>query len=216
MGSSIRQRDRKAVAVFDHMVIGQHEPVGREHDPRAMPARPPVRIAHRDMRDRRTDARDGVHDTGRIGIEVFRNIESRIEWHAAHFGIDRAVAGPGRISGGQPVTWPMVRDARSCDSAPISCCWRSWMAEGPSNPLVAFSAALATLVAATTPRAVGVRAKGVPPLSGTLWRPDVVVAAEQVFPDVNEVEVLHSSGARSRARVTGRDHGTNVVALRLG
>ena len=63
-------------------------------------------------------------------------------------------------------------------------------AEGSSNPLVELSAALAALVAAVTPRAVGVRAKGAPPLSGTLWRPDVVVASEQVFPDVNEAEIL--------------------------
>ena len=88
-------------------------------------------------------------------------------------------------------------------------------AEGSSNPLVELSAALAALVAAVTPRAVGVRAKGAPPLTGTLWRPDVVVASEQVFPDVGEAEILHSSGAMSRARVTGRDPGTNVVALRL-
>jgi S1-C subfamily serine protease len=89
------------------------------------------------------------------------------------------------------------------------------MAEGSSNTLVELSAALAALVAAATPRAIGVRAKGAPPLTGTLWRPAVVVASEQVFPDVNDAEILHSSGAMSRARVTGRDPGTNVVALWL-
>jgi S1-C subfamily serine protease len=88
-------------------------------------------------------------------------------------------------------------------------------AEGSSNPLVALSAALAALVAAAMPRAIGVRAKGAPPLSGTLWRADVVVASEQVFPDVGEAEILHPDGAMSRARVAGRDPGTNVVALRL-
>src|SRR4051795_11639074 len=101
MGSSIRQRDRKAVAVFDHMVIGQHEPVGRKHDPRAMPARPPVLIAYRDMRNRRTDTRDRVHNAGRIGIEVFRNIESRIEWHTAQFGIDPVLGLRSSIEAGQ-------------------------------------------------------------------------------------------------------------------
>src|SRR4051794_972874 len=88
-------------------------------------------------------------------------------------------------------------------------------AEGSSNPLVELSTALAALVAATTPRAIGVRAKGAPPLSGTLWRPEVVVTSEQVFPDVGEAEILHPSGALSRARVAGRDPGTNIVALRL-
>src|SRR5438270_325066 len=76
-------------------------------------------------------------------------------------------------------------------------------AEGSSNPLVALSAALAALVAAATPRAVGIRAKGAPPLSGTLWRPDVVVASEQVFPDVGEAEILHPDGAMSQARGRG-------------
>src|SRR3954447_26103592 len=92
-------------------------------------------------------------------------------------------------------------------------------AEDSSNPLVAFSAALAALVAAATPRAVGIRVKGAPLLTGTLWRPDVVVASEQVFPDVGpnggEIEILHSAGVLSPARVAGRDPGTNVVALRL-
>src|SRR4051794_23508885 len=88
-------------------------------------------------------------------------------------------------------------------------------AEGSSNPLVAFSAALAALVAAATPRAVGIRVKGAPSLTGTLWRPDVVIASEQVFPDVGEAEILHSAGTSSPARVAGRDPGTNVVALLL-
>src|SRR4051794_33869666 len=88
-------------------------------------------------------------------------------------------------------------------------------AENPSNPLVAFSAALAALVAAATPRAVGIRVKGALPLTGMLWRPDVVVASEQVFPEVSEAEILYPDGALSPARVAGRDPGTNVVALLL-
>jgi S1-C subfamily serine protease len=71
------------------------------------------------------------------------------------------------------------------------------------------------LVAAATPRAVGIRAKGAPSLTGTLWRPDVVVASEQIFPDVGEAEILYPDGALSPARVAGRDPGTNVVALLL-
>src|SRR3954451_22899794 len=89
------------------------------------------------------------------------------------------------------------------------------MAESSLNPLVEFSAALAALVRAATPRVVGIRAKGSPPLTGTLWRPDVVVASEQVFPDVGEAEILHPAGASSPARIAGHDSGTNVVALRL-
>lgn len=88
-------------------------------------------------------------------------------------------------------------------------------AEVSSNPLVEFSAALAALVATATPRVVGIDANGSPPLTGTLWRPDVVVASEQVFPEVGEAEILHPDGALSPARVAGRDPGTNIVALLL-
>src|SRR5215213_9735716 len=89
------------------------------------------------------------------------------------------------------------------------------MTEGFSNPLVQFSAALYALVAAATPRVVAIRAKGAPPLTGTLWRPDVVVASEQVFPEAGEAEILGPAGATSPARVAGRDPGTNIVALHL-
>ena len=99
------------------MMIGQHKPVGREHHARAVPARPFVLIADRDMRDCRSDARDRVHDAGGIGIEVFGNFESRIEWHMAQFGIDPAAAGPGRISGaiaGHPADGSRRAQLRFC------------------------------------------------------------------------------------------------------
>ena len=90
------------------------------------------------------------------------------------------------------------------------------MAAGPSStPLIELSAALGALVAAATPRAVGIRITGAPLMTGTLWRPDVVIASEQIFPDAGEAEILHPAGAVSPARVAGRDPGTNVVALRL-
>ena len=85
-------------------------------------------------------------------------------------------------------------------------------ADDTSNPLVALSATLAALVAASTPRVVGIRAKGAPPLTGTLWRPDVVVASEQVFPSVGDAEILHPARESSPARVAGRDRGTNIAA----
>ena len=88
-------------------------------------------------------------------------------------------------------------------------------ADTSSNPLVEFSAALAALVAGTTPRVVAIRAAGAPPLTGTLWRPDVVVASEQVFPEVAEAEIVHAAGAAVPARIAGRDPGTDLVALRL-
>jgi S1-C subfamily serine protease len=53
------------------------------------------------------------------------------------------------------------------------------------------------------------------PRSGVLWRPDVVVASEQVFPKVESAEIVFSDGRHIAARVAGRDRGTNIVVLRL-
>jgi len=52
-------------------------------------------------------------------------------------------------------------------------------------------------------------------LSGTLWRDNLVVASEQVFPGDNAAEIVQSDGAAIRARIAGRDPGTNIVALQL-
>jgi S1-C subfamily serine protease len=51
--------------------------------------------------------------------------------------------------------------------------------------------------------------------SGTFWRKDVVVAAEQAFADVEEAKVVLGDGSTFPAHLAGRDPGTNVVALKL-
>jgi S1-C subfamily serine protease len=51
--------------------------------------------------------------------------------------------------------------------------------------------------------------------SGTLWRKDVVVAAEQAFAHVEGAKVVLGDGSSFAAHLAGRDPGTNVVALRL-
>src|SRR5207244_10267207 len=62
---------------------------------------------------------------------------------------------------------------------------------------------------------VAIRAPRSPPLSGTLWRNNLVVASEQVFPRAGAAEIVQTDGAAIRARVAGRDPGTNIVALQL-
>jgi len=52
-------------------------------------------------------------------------------------------------------------------------------------------------------------------LSGTLWRPDVLVASEQALPRGEAFEVTMADARSSSARVIGRDPTTNVAALRL-
>jgi S1-C subfamily serine protease len=61
---------------------------------------------------------------------------------------------------------------------------------------------------------LGIRA-GSRVLSGTLWRADVALASEQVFPDTDAAEVVTADGKTVAARVAGRDPATNLVALRL-
>jgi S1-C subfamily serine protease len=90
------------------------------------------------------------------------------------------------------------------------------MSENTQNPLSNLSEALVERVRAARPLVVGIAAPGHRKRSGTLWRKDVVVASEQSFPDVDEAEVTVADGSALRARVAGRDSGTNVVALRLG
>ena len=51
--------------------------------------------------------------------------------------------------------------------------------------------------------------------SGTLWRKDVVIAAEQALAHVEEAKVVLGDGSSFTAHLAGRDPGTNVVALRL-
>ena len=83
------------------------------------------------------------------------------------------------------------------------------------DTLTRLSDALAARAAASSALVVGIDAPGSRPRSGTLWRSDVVVASEQVFPTTDRADIVLAEGRRVGARVAGRDRGTNVVALRL-
>jgi S1-C subfamily serine protease len=52
-------------------------------------------------------------------------------------------------------------------------------------------------------------------LSATLWGPDVAVASEQSLPRGEEFELVVAGGAVAKAKLAGRDPGTNIAALRL-
>ena len=56
------------------------------------------------------------------------------------------------------------------------------MAGHSKDPLLQLSAALASATASAQGSVVAIRAPRSPPLSGTLWRNNLVVASEQVFP----------------------------------
>jgi S1-C subfamily serine protease len=83
------------------------------------------------------------------------------------------------------------------------------------DALTHLSDALAARVAAAAGLVASIHAPHSRPRSGTLWRQDVVVASEQVFPKTETAEIVLADGRLVAARVAGRDRGTNIVALRL-
>jgi S1-C subfamily serine protease len=82
------------------------------------------------------------------------------------------------------------------------------------SPLTAFSSALADLTAATAPAVVGV--EGPRTLaSGFVWRPGLVLCAEEALPEEGEFEVVLQGGTRRPARLAGRDPSTDIALLRI-
>jgi len=84
-----------------------------------------------------------------------------------------------------------------------------------TDVLSQLSAALAARVAAAQPLAAGILGGHRGPHSGILWRPDAIVASEQVLPRREACEVVLPGGATATARLVGRDRGTNVAVLKL-
>lgn len=77
-----------------------------------------------------------------------------------------------------------------------------------------FSQDLADRIATAAPVVVGIHT-GKRPTSGILWRPDVVVASEQMLPeDAVSLRVVRGSQTVG-AKLAGRDPGTNVAVLKL-
>ena len=89
------------------------------------------------------------------------------------------------------------------------------MADHGKDLFLQLSAALALATASAQSSVVAIRTPQSPPLSGTLWRNNLVVASEQVFPRADTAEIVQTDGAAIRARIAGRDPGTNIVALQL-
>lgn len=83
------------------------------------------------------------------------------------------------------------------------------------DALSRLSDALAARVAAAAGLVASIHVLHSRSRSGILWRPDIVVASEQVFPKADKAEILLADSRRIGARVAGRDRGTNIVALRL-
>jgi S1-C subfamily serine protease len=83
-----------------------------------------------------------------------------------------------------------------------------------STPLNAFSAALADLVRAAAPSVVSVKSQRAES-SGFVWRPGLIVAAENALADDGEIEIVAHDGAATRGELVGRDPSSDVALLRV-
>lgn len=81
-----------------------------------------------------------------------------------------------------------------------------------ANPLSHFARAVESQVAAANGLAAAVRNASHRHVSATLWQ-GAVVTSEQAVGDRDEYEVVTASGATAKARIAGRDPGTNLLVL---
>jgi S1-C subfamily serine protease len=80
-------------------------------------------------------------------------------------------------------------------------------------PLLAeFSASLAGIVAAASPALVSVHAQQ-RSTSGFVWKPGLIVTADEALAEAGEVTLTLPGGARAAARLLGRDLSTDVALL---
>lgn len=82
-----------------------------------------------------------------------------------------------------------------------------------ANSVSHFSQAIEAQVAAARGLAVAVRNSAHRHISATLWQ-GAVVTSEQAVGDREEYEIVTASGATAKARIAGRDPGTNVLVLK--
>jgi S1-C subfamily serine protease len=84
-----------------------------------------------------------------------------------------------------------------------------------TSPILSqFSDALSALASGARAFTAGVRTESGHRLSGVLWTPNAVVVSEQILPDSAEFDVRVADGS-AKAKLAGRDQGTNVAVLRL-
>jgi S1-C subfamily serine protease len=84
-----------------------------------------------------------------------------------------------------------------------------------SNSLVTFSNELADAVERAGKSVITVLEGGREGVSGTVWRDGIAITAEHTIRGLDEVTVLLPSGAKAKARIAGRDHGTDIAILEV-
>ena len=88
------------------------------------------------------------------------------------------------------------------------------MTDPSAAVLSSFSSALAELVARTKPAIVSVHSHR-SRASGFVWKPGLIVTADEALADEGEVSVKLADGTTRPASVAGRDHTTDIALLRF-
>ncbi|WP_234683610.1 S1C family serine protease [Bradyrhizobium monzae] len=81
------------------------------------------------------------------------------------------------------------------------------------TPLTSLSSALADVVARTAPSVVSVhshRSRS----TGFVWKPGLIVTADEALADEGEVQIVVADGSTAAATIVGRDHTTDIALLR--
>ena len=88
------------------------------------------------------------------------------------------------------------------------------MTDSAASPLAALSWSLADIIARTSPAIVSVHSHR-SRASGFVWKPGLVVTADEGLADEGEVTVRRADGIDHAATIVGRDHTTDVALLRI-
>lgn len=83
-----------------------------------------------------------------------------------------------------------------------------------TTALATLSADIASLAASAGPGIVRVHARKGPPASGIVWRPGLIVTAEEAIETDDAIAVTLPDGTRAEAMLAGRDPSTDVAVLR--
>ena len=84
-----------------------------------------------------------------------------------------------------------------------------------SNPLVAFSNAMADAVAKASSATVMVDARRRLPASGIIFQPDLILTADHVVEREEDLRIVLPDGSQHSASLVGRDSGTDLAVLRM-
>ncbi|KWV52860.1 serine protease [Bradyrhizobium macuxiense] len=80
--------------------------------------------------------------------------------------------------------------------------------------LASLSSALADTVARAAPAIVSVHSHR-SRASGFVWKPGLVITADEALADEGEIEIQFADGSRKQATIAGRDHTTDIALLRV-